>query len=190
VVDPNEKKLLVLLKNDDKSALKILFEKYHPGLCAVAYRLTKDHDVSKDIVQDVFVKIWINRKTLEITTSLPAYLKRSVINTSLNHLEKEQRYPTIEIDRLVHHPSASPIDRDHAFDEISSALENAIDRLPVRTRAVFLLIRKEEMSYKEVAESLNISLKAVEKEMMKALKLLREKLKNFLPAVLAMACFI
>jgi RNA polymerase sigma-70 factor (ECF subfamily) len=190
VVDPKEKELLVLLKNDDKSALSILFEKYHSGLCAVAYRLTKDHNVSKDMVQDVFVKIWINRKALEITTSLPAYLKRSVINTSLNHLEREQRYPTAALENLEYHPSGSVVDRDHAFDELSSALENAIDQLPVRTRAVFLLIRKEEMSYKEVAESLNISLKAVEKEMMKALKLLRQMLKNFLPVVLVMASFI
>ena len=184
MIDPRENELLSLLKKDDQSAIKIIFEKYHASLCILAFRLTKNRDVSKDIVQDVFTKFWNNRKSIEITSSLSAYLKRSVINTSLNQLEKDNRYSKIELEKLTHHPLASASDQDHSFNEISAHLERAINTLPVRTRAIFLLIRREEMSYKEVSDSMNISLKAVEKEMMKALKLLREMMKNFLPVML------
>jgi len=184
VIDPRENELLSLLKKDDQSAIKIIFENYHASLCILAFRLVKNRDVSKDIVQDVFTKFWNNRKSIEITSSLSAYLKRSVINTSLNQLEKDKRLSKIELEKLTHHPLASASDQDHSFNEISAHLERAINTLPVRTRAIFLLIRREEMSYKEVSDSMNISLKAVEKEMMKALKLLREMMKNFLPVML------
>jgi len=184
VIDPGENELLSLLKNDDRSAIRLIFEKYHASLCILAFGLTRDRDVSKDIVQDVFTKFWNNRKSIEITSSLSAYLKRSVINTSLNQLEKDNRHSKIELEKLKHHPLVSASDQEHSFNEISAHLERAITRLPVRTRAIFLLIRREEMSYKEVSESMNISLKAVEKEMMKALKLLREMMKHFLPVML------
>lgn len=184
MIDPRENKLLSLLKKDDQSAIKIIFEKYHTSLCILAFRLTRNRDLSKDIVQDVFTKFWNNRNTIEITSSLSAYLKRSVINAALNELEKDRRHSKIELENLPHHPLMSASDADHSFAELSSHLERAINTLPPRTRAIFLLVRREEMSYKEVSESMSISLKAVEKEMMKALKLLRGMMKNFLPVML------
>ena len=78
------------------------------------------------------------------------------------------------------HGSENVIDRQHSFNELSSRVDEAINKMPLRTKAVFTLIRFEEMTYQEVSESLDISLKAVEKEMMKALKLLREALKDYL----------
>ncbi|HYI77343.1 MAG TPA: RNA polymerase sigma-70 factor [Chryseolinea sp.] len=183
MIDPRENKLLSLLKKDDQSAIKIIFEKYHTSLCILAFRLTRNRDLSKDIVQDVFTKFWNNRNTIEITSSLSAYLKRSVINAALNELEKDRRHSKIELENLPH-PLMSASDADHSFAELSSHLERAINTLPPRTRAIFLLVRREEMSYKEVSESMSISLKAVEKEMMKALKLLRGMMKNFLPVML------
>lgn len=190
MADPRDNELLVLLQNDDKSAIKILFEKYHAALCLLAYRFTKDKDTSKDVVQDVFIRIWNNRQSIEITSSLSAYLKRSVVNACLNHIEKEKRHSILGVEVLVREPSAATSDRDYSEHELTMQLEKSIERLPVRTRAVFLLIRKEEMTYKEVAETLNISLKAVEKEMMKALRLLREMLKNFLPMVLLISTLL
>jgi RNA polymerase sigma-70 factor (ECF subfamily) len=183
VSNPNELDLLASLKNDDPVAIKVLFELYHNSLCFLAYRMVRDRDVAKDIVQDVFLKFWNSRKALDITSSFSAYLKRSVINTSLNHLEKDRRHIKVPLEQLGRHPLANSSDQGQSVTELSSQLEQALNKLPVRTRAVFILIRREEMTYKEVAASLDISTKAVEKEMMKALKLLREMLKNFLPAI-------
>lgn len=190
VIDRDEKELLVLIKNDDRSAIKILFEKYHSTLCRVAYRLLKDKDHAKDIVQEVFIKFWNNRTSIEINTSLAGYLKRSVINASLNHLEKEKRHPSASFDQLPNHPMGTAADQDYALAELTRRVESAINNLPVRTRAVFILIRQEEMSYKEASESLNISMKAIEKEMMKALRLLREMLKQFLTLAIGLSTWL
>lgn len=184
MADPREKDLLALIKNDNRLALKTLFEKYHSTLCLLAYRLTKRDDVAKDIVQDVFIKFWNSRNSIEITVSLAAYLKRSVVNTAINQLEKDERYAKVPFEKITSHPLSASTDEAFALHELSAQIEKAIGALPLRTRAVFLLIRKEEMSYKEVAEALNISLKAVEKEMMKALILLRQMLKNYLAVIL------
>ena len=189
MVSPEEKELLSFIRRGDTSAIKILFEKYHPSLCLTAFHLLKNRDAAKDVVQEVFIKFWNNRNTIEITSSLSAYLKRSVINTSLNEIERERRHSKIEIEKLSDHPLATSSDHSHQIDELSRQLDNAIDKLPVRTRAVFLLIRREEMSYKEVSEALGISLKAVEKEMMKALRLLRGMLKNLLPLLIFLPLF-
>lgn len=182
--DSKEKYVLSLLKSNDKSALRTLFETYHVPLCSLSYRLIKDRDAAKDVVQEVFIKIWKNRLELEVTSSLSAYLKRSIVNTSLNYLEKIQRHRHVELDDIKHHPIALAADHDQVYVELSDQIDLAIQNLPDRTRAVFILIRQEEMSYKEVSDSLNISMKAVEKEMMKALKLLRENLKHLLSMVI------
>jgi RNA polymerase sigma-70 factor (ECF subfamily) len=190
MADPKEKYLLSLLKSDDKSALRTLFEAYHVSLCSISYRLIRDRDAAKDVVQEVFIKFWNNRQSIEITSSLTAYLKRSVINTSLNYLEKTQRNRHVELDTLTHHPIALGADQNQVYIELSNQIDLAIQNLPDRTRAVFVLIRQEEMSYKEASEFLHISVKAVEKEMMKALKLLRESLRHLLSMVILASGFI
>jgi RNA polymerase sigma-70 factor (ECF subfamily) len=80
--------------------------------------------------------------------------------------------------------SGQETDQQQLAEELAQLAQKAISKLPPRTQAVFKLIRTEEMSYKEVAETLHISTKAVEKEMMKALRLLRQALKDYLPILL------
>lgn len=190
MADSKEKHLLSLLKSNDKSALRALFETYHVSLCSLSFRLIRDRDAAKDVVQEIFIKIWNNRQSIEITSSLSAYLKRSVVNASLNHLEKTQRNRHVDWDGIKNHPVTMGADQNQVYTELSNQIDVAIQNLPDRTRAVFVLIRQEEMSYKEASEFLHISVKAVEKEMMKALKLLRESLKHFLSIVVIASGFI
>ncbi len=183
MISQNEKEILALLKRDNPSGLKLLFEEYHGSLCLLAYRMVADRDIAKDVVQEVFIKLWGNRQKLDITYSLSAYLKRSVINTALNYLEKDKRSSKVGLEQIGSLPHANFSDQKVSFDELSAQIDQAINQLPVRTRSVFVLIRKEEMTYNEVSVALGISTKAVEKEMMKALKLMREMLKNYLPVI-------
>ena len=183
VISQKEKEILALLKRDNQSGLKILFEEYHGPLCALAFRMVADRDIAKDIVQEVFIKLWAHRQKLAITFSLSAYLKRSVINTALNYLEKDKRSSKVGLEQIGDRPHGNFSDQKISFDELSAQIDQAINNLPVRTRSVFILIRKEEMTYNEVSAALGISSKAVEKEMMKALKLMREMLKNYLLAI-------
>ncbi len=177
----NEKDLVGLLKKNDRGAMQVIFKTFHSSLCRLAYAIAKDTDQAKDIVQEVFIKLWKNRQQLEITESLEAYLKKAAVNTALNYLDSKNRWKKQDLDKsdltsFASNPTAQAI----SFEELSNRANKAIDQLPIRTRSVFTLIRNEEMSYKEVSDSLGISPKAVEKEMMRALRLLREDLKDFL----------
>jgi RNA polymerase sigma-70 factor (ECF subfamily) len=177
----NERDLIGLLKKDDPSAIEIIFKTFHSPLCILAYSVVKDTDQAKDIVQDVFIKLWRNRQQLEITASLGPYLRKAAVNTALNYLESSNRWKKQDLGEsnltaFASNPTAQAI----SYHDLSHRANSAMDRLPIRTRAVFTLVRNEEMSYKEVAETLGISAKAVEKEMMRALRLLREALKDFL----------
>ena len=185
MISPEEKRLLSLLQQDHQSALKELFELHHGPLCRISYRIVQDADEAKDVVQEVFFKLWRNRKGLVIEISLFAYLKRAVVNTSLNALEKHKRFNRAEMNPSDEAKfSFQDTDQQQLANELALLAEKAVENLPPRTKAVFRLIRMEEMSYKEVAESLHISIKAVEKEMMKALRLLRVALKDYLPSLL------
>lgn len=180
-----EEELVALLKTNDEKALKKLFDYYHTPLCVLANTIVRDKDQAKDIVQDVFIKLWKNRHRLEITGSLGAYLRKATVNTALNVIESVSRSHTQSIgqtDPGFH--AITTADQEVAYEELKQKTEQAIARLPIRTRSVFTLIRSEEMSYKEVSATLNISLKAVEKEMIKALKILREALQEYLPSAI------
>ncbi len=178
---PEEKLFIASLQQGERTAMESVFKQYHALLCTTAYYFVKDTDEAKDIVQDVFIKLWKNRQQLEIQSSLPAYLKKAVVNTALNYLEKQKKFKVVELSKSGA-PSigVNEVERNHQSEELAAKAEKAIESLPPRTRAVYTLIRAEEMSYKEAAEALSISVKAVEKEMMKALRLLRLALKEFL----------
>jgi RNA polymerase sigma-70 factor, ECF subfamily len=181
LINDQEKNLLHQLANDDHAAIKALFDHYHGSLCDLSYRVTRDRDLAKDVVQEVFLKLWKNRHQLKITVSVAAYLKRAVVNTSVNALDRKGA-KIISLHNV--HKDAVGFQRQEeseaTVNELQAMVDRAIDGLPVRTRAVFRLIRFEDMSYQETAESLNISAKAVEKEMMKALRMLRIALKDYL----------
>jgi RNA polymerase sigma-70 factor (ECF subfamily) len=177
----DEKNFSELLRKDDLSAIKYIFDAYHPGLCLLAYRILKDTDQAKDVVQDVFIKLWGNRHHLEITGSLNGYLRKATVNTALNFVRDSRRFNKQELEQTdLSAFGSNPTEEDIFYEELTQKANKAIDDLPVRTRIVFTLIRTEEMSYKDVADTLQISTKAVEKEMMKALRLLRDALKDHL----------
>lgn len=176
---------LANLRNGSTQVLNEIFVEHHAKLCTIAYRVLRDQDAAKDVVQQVFLKIWEKRTSLDITSSIEAYLKRAVFNTSLNTLEKQKRTRINPGENIIQSIGDDVSDL-HTYNELELRAKAAIDKLPPRTRAVFTLIRTEDMSYKEVAESLSISIKAVEKEMMKALRILREMLQEYLPLVLIM----
>jgi RNA polymerase sigma-70 factor (ECF subfamily) len=182
-----EKELLTQLKRNDQRALKVLFDQYHHSLCNLAVTIVRDSDAARDIVQEVFVKLWRNRDQLDAVIVLNAYLRRAVVNTSLNYLENSNTKGKITLDKadLTSHVSSSA-HQQLEYSELREKVAHVVASLPDRTRTVYTLIRSEEMSYKEVAEALSISTKAVEKEIMKALRILREALREYLPSAIVL----
>lgn len=181
MVIENEKQLLTALQHGDPAAMKVIFQKYHERLCRVSYLMTQDVDAAKDVVQDVLLKLWQHRNKLNIQVSLEFYLKRSVVNTTLNFLERNKKQAPFELSAAELAMGSTPtVDHEHHAKELAIKIDAVLQTMPPRTRAVFNLVRFNEMSYRETAESLGISVKAVEKEMMKALSILRGALKDYL----------
>ena len=158
--------------------LEILFKSQFSSLCNLAFTLVKNADVAKDVVQQVFIKLWNKQQNLNIHGPIEAYLYRMVINTSLNHIEKEKKYTRWE-DHLaqVSELTIDAKENSNAIEDRENKVRNAINELPPQCQTVFSLSRFENLSNKEIAGHLGISVKAVEKHITVALKTLRVKLR-------------
>lgn len=165
----------------DDAAFEALFKESFEVLNNVAYTIVKDGDVSKDIVQQVFYKLWKGRETLNISSSVRSYLHRAVINTALNHIEKAKRIVPAEQEQLVKAGPSTIADALESLkhNELEAALHKAIDELPDRCRLVFMLSRFDGLTNKEIAERMETTTKTVENQMGKALKHLRESLSPY-----------
>ena len=169
------------LTPDEK--VEILFRKYYAGLCKSLYKILRDATLAEDIVQEVFLKVWEMRETLKMEEAIQSYLYRSCYNTALNFLKQQKK--NTDIDSLeLSIAGTETAEKSLSFRETEAEILKAIDALPPKTKLVFSLSRFEELSYKEIADRLDISVKSVEKHMGIALQRLRENLKDYLVAVL------
>jgi RNA polymerase sigma-70 factor, ECF subfamily len=158
---------------DDRN-FNSLFEDLYSPLCQFCIRLVNDTDTAEDIVQEQFIYLWENWQRLSTISSIKAYLFKAVKNKSLNYLKKQfskkgiiRLHESVEIPQDRMQPSAIELLETKELEEL---LEKALNSLPLRCRTIFNMKRFAEMSNKEVAESLNISVKTVEAQMTIAIK--------------------
>lgn len=162
-------------RNKDKG-IELIFKTYYTFVCHVLYRIIPNENTVEDIAQDVFFEFWKKRANIQINTSLKAYLRRAARNRALNHI-RDQRMAFAEESEMPNLITTDPsINQLLAAEELKKQIDQAIDSLPERCRLVFVLSRFEDMSYREIAENLNISVKTVEHQIAKALKSLRQAL--------------
>ena len=172
-----DKELYAKIKEGDETAFNKSFDSYYNQLCYFADKLLADFDLSKSIVQQVFVDLWLKREKLNVHYSLKSYLYNSVRNAAINSL----RHKKVESKYLSNHEQNDyPVFRDLMEEaELNDRINQAINELPERCRQVFTLCRFEGMKYAEIADELNISIKTVEMQMGIALKKLRHKLSDY-----------
>lgn len=156
-----------------------LFKDNHKSLCNIAYRIIREKDAAEDIVQEVFIKLWQKREEIEIESTLKGYLFKAVANAALNELQKRKRIQFQNELKDHQIPSTDPGLNEIDQNFLESKVQEAIDELPHKCRVIFLLSRHDNLKYKEIAETLNISIKTVETQMGIALKKLRTKLRPF-----------
>ena len=158
-----------------------LFERYFRSLVTYAYRYVNDWNVSEDIVQDVFMALWVNRNEIDFEEPVKPYLYRATYNRSINHLNSvlvQRRVDhTDNLDELIDYEILSYNQHDNLLlKEIEEEISSFVKRLPEQRKKVFLLSREENMKNKEIALLLNISEKTVEKHITKALSDIRTHL--------------
>ncbi len=169
-----DEQLTQMLRTDSDQAIDLIFRKYY-GMCrAAALRIVKDVHLAEDLTQDVFLELWRKRADRQINTALKAYLRRSVVNRCLNYI-RDRKMAFDEDPNLPEWPDTQTDALSKMeTSELEKKLMGAIDALPERCRIVFNLSRFEEMSYQQIATELEISVKTVENQISKALRLLRK----------------
>ncbi len=154
-----------------------MYKAHYDALRNSAQNIIGDHDASHDIVQEVFLKLWHRREELEVILNPKAYLFRSVINASITYLEKNKKSVALlgtELEASRH------ADSKILFRELEIKVQNALNNLPPKCKAVFVLSRFEELKNKEIAELLGLSVKTVENQMGIAIRKMREELHPYL----------
>ncbi|MCD8034487.1 MAG: RNA polymerase sigma-70 factor [Alistipes sp.] len=170
-----------------------VFLEYRPVFVRRAYRYVRDNEIAEDIVSDSFMTFWEGRGMLPEDVNVPAYIFTIVRNRCLNYLRDKavhlQAAHTIHSSqrRLVEADIASltACNPDRLFqEEIFSILQRALDKMPEKTRTVFLKSRFSGMSYNDISEELGILPSGVHLEIHRGLNILRSELKDYLPALL------
>jgi RNA polymerase sigma-70 factor (ECF subfamily) len=172
---------IVELKAGNAKVYEMLFRQFYGLLCQYAYSILHNYDEAEDIVQKMFCKLWEQREKMEIHTSMKSYLYKMVHNACLNKIKQWQLQA--EHHEIIAYDSVTATNyAEQRLDEkeLSSQIDAAIACLPERCRQVFLLSRMQHLSYVQIAQELQISPNTVETQIVKALKILREKLKDYL----------
>lgn len=181
----SNKELIQGIKQGNIASYESLYKEYYIFLCMIAEHIVRNHADAEEIVSDVFVKLWNIREKINITTSIKAYLVKAVHNTSLNYLERSGISNNCSDSlsnsdfRLLAWDSDYPLGRLYE-KEIMEILEQGINELPDACRQVFLLSRDDDMTYKDIADKLGISVNTVKAQIKKALARLRITLKDYM----------
>ena len=167
------------MTHNSKESFKALFKEHYNVLCNYAFSFLNNHQLAEDAVQDVFLKIWTKKESIDLDQNIRSYLFSAVKNKSLeiirkhkHEIQKIHNMPTkeVKIDSLV---QPSVID-NYLLKE---RLNKSIRQLPAKCQDIFVLSKIEGLTYDEIAELRNISKKTVENHISKALKILRKTLR-------------
>jgi RNA polymerase sigma-19 factor, ECF subfamily len=171
----NEEIVLKRLQAGDQNAFSDIYSHYYPSVHAQVLHLVHSPELSEDVTQEIFLKIWENRGKLPDIQSFKSYLFITARNHTLNVLKSAARSEAgmCEIIRHFEHFRNST-EEDVQHNEYLRFIQQKMDELPPRTREIFQLCREQSKSYNEVAASLGISRDAVKSRMVHAMKILRD----------------
>lgn len=193
-MDMTEGHIVEQLRRGENAAYKLLFDRHYAVMCHVAEQYVTDDFLAETIAGDVIFRLWENRASLQVHTSLRAYLLKAVRNASLDLLKSQhERYErsTSRTGLAVRGLENYAEDGDHPLgrllsNELEERVATAIDRLPDDCRRVFRLSRFEGKTNREIAAELGISVNTVKYHLKRALSLLRIDLHEYLLSLLAL----
>jgi RNA polymerase sigma-70 factor, ECF subfamily len=160
-----------------ESHFKQIYFRHYARVVRVAYYILKDKDVSEDIAQDVFLKLWSKKKTLTEIKSIEGYLVQMAKNEAFDYLEKAKKESENLISLREEMKLTSGVN-DSSIDEFRKSLEKGLSKLSPQCRLVFSLSRFEGLSNSEIADHLTISKRTVETQISNALRVFREDLRS------------
>lgn len=176
-----EKQVISRIRNGDEQAFEWLFRQYYEKLCQWAYHYLRDLDSSEEVVQDLYYNLWRNRASMEFHVSVKSYLYKAVSNNCKMLIRKKGRRSAIEADLASQNPgSITEPGELLEVKEIREVVNKTLEELPEKPAQIFRMSRYEGLKYREIAEKLSISIKTVEANMGKALKIFRKNLQEYI----------
>lgn len=183
-MDPQKNQYLTeRLISGDCKAYDLLMNSYYQLLCVYAQSLCHDHAMAEDIVQNVFVKIWVKRKKINPDLSIKSFLYKSVYNEFIDQYRKNK--PVLYLEKKYFEAIDVVVEMEtEELDALIKLMNAEIDNLPSKCKEIFLLNKKEGLTHTEISEYLHISIKTVEGHITRAFKILTEKLGTKMETVL------
>lgn len=172
------------LKEGNKKIFAYLFQYYYSGMVFFVMKYVNEKEIAEDIVQDFFVRLWDQHENLEIESSIKAYFFSSVKNRCIDHL-RHIKIKDKSTKILYEQVQTLSDERNLLIEsELRIQINAAIDKLPPACREIFILNRFERLKASEIAEMKGISVRTVEGQIGKALKILKKELRIYLPTSL------
>ncbi len=168
--------IFLKIKEGNVKAFESLFYKYYTPLCKYVTLIIGSYDEAEEIVQELFYKLWRDREMISITYSIKSYLYRSAHNMALGyceHDEVKQRFYQNYTNNNVDYSFS--VDSEIECSELKKILDNVLKKLPDRCKTIFMMNRFQGKKYKDIAVELSLSIKTVEADISKALKILKEE---------------
>lgn len=167
--------IFILVSEGDEEAFKVLFDTYRPNIYTTVLRITNNEWLAEDIVQDTFVKVWINRHILTTIDNFETWLYVLSKNITLDLIKKQKNYKIFAQEEaktalISVYPEADYLTQDKDFQHL---LDNAIDRLPNKQKETYRLIREQYLKREEVAAILKVSPETVKSNLDQAMKSIR-----------------
>jgi len=169
-----------LIARGDSAAFRQLFHLFFTRLSQFAASLIKSEEVAGEVVDEVFVRLWTNRATIDKIVNLRVYLYQAVKNEALNYLSRKAHQHIYEPFDDIHIQLKDDLSPERLMitQELINKIRAAVDALPPRCKMIFKLVREDGLRYREVAEILNLSHKTVDAQMVIAISRIREALKD------------
>lgn len=183
----SELRLIDLVTEGSEMAFEKFFKTYFKSLHAYAFVMLQDEIMAEEVVQQVFYRIWEKKEQFRVHTSVKAFLYKTVYNECLNYLKHQKHKANHQ--NYVLYANRSQVSNENAamrveLNELETQLKKAMNELPEQCRTIFYMSRFDELKYREIATQMGLSIKTIEAQMGKALKVLRKKLADFLPLII------
>lgn len=175
----NEEQLIAFLRTGDHAAFTEIYNRYWEKLADAAFQRLRSREDAEEVVQEVFVSLYIRREDISPKSTLEAYLKTALKFKVIDAYRAQQLHYT-HIDKLIEEASLQPLAADDQLDikELKKRVREAAERLPEKCREVFIMSRYEQLSHQEIADRTGIAVSTVKKHLHRAMEILREEFKG------------
>jgi RNA polymerase sigma-70 factor (family 1) len=185
----SDDKLVELMRQQNMAAFDEIYYRYWKKLYAMAYNRVHSKMVAEELVQEIFVSLWVNRATMQVQ-NLSGYLFTATKYKVISHYERQLTRKTyLEKQTAIAQDRDDTTEQTVLVNDLHEALDREVNKLPARCREVFRLSRVENLSIKQVAAQMDISEKTVENQLLKAMKVLRTSLRHYTMSVFVLLFF-